>query len=217
MKVRIAFFDTKSYDECFFKYENRRFGFPIQYFSERLSARTAKLAKGARVVCAFVNDTLDARVLGVLKEGGTALIALRSAGYNNIDFKAAFREKMHVVRVPAYSPYAVAEHALALMMTLNRKTHKAYFRTRDNNFSIQGLLGFDMHGKTCGVVGTGKIGRVAVRILRGLGMEVLAFDPRPDKGAARQEGFRYVSLNELFKRADIITLHCPLTKQRRTI
>ncbi|MGE5280642.1 MAG: 2-hydroxyacid dehydrogenase, partial [Deltaproteobacteria bacterium] len=213
MNSRIVLFDTKPYDEFFFAQENARFKFPIRYLSERLSPKTADLAKGAPVACAFVNDILDARVLSILKKGGTGLIALRSAGYNNVDFKAAYRQRVHVVRVPAYSPYAVAEHALALMMTLNRKTHKAYFRTRDNNFSIQGLLGFDMHAKTCGVVGTGKIGRVMIRILKGLGMEVTAFDPRPDRAYARRQGFRYVGLDDLFKRSDIVTLHCPLTRE----
>jgi D-lactate dehydrogenase len=157
-----------------------------------------------------VNDDLSAGVIEKLDGSGVKLIALRCAGYNNVDLKAVFK-KIHVVRVPAYSPYAVAEHAAALMLSLNRKTHRAYYRTRDNNFQIDGLLGFDMFGKTAGVIGTGKIGLEMVRILRGFGMRVLAFDPFPKEEAAAEAGFEYVGLDTLYEQSDIITLHCPLT------
>lgn len=205
--MRIAFFDTKPYDEKSFNEQNAQYGFDIKYFEYKLNRETATLARGYEVVCAFVNDTLDKEVIDVLYQGGVRLIAMRCAGYNNVDFEAAFN-KIHVVRVPAYSPYAVAEHALALIMSLNRKTHKAYSRTRENNFNINGLLGFDLRGKKIGVVGTGKIGRIFAEICQGIGMEVLAYDKYPDPKAP----FHYVSLENLYAESDIISLHCPLLK-----
>ncbi|HAR63514.1 MAG: 2-hydroxyacid dehydrogenase [Candidatus Margulisiibacteriota bacterium] len=212
MKTKIALFDAKAYDIESFNSTNREFGFDIKYFENRLSDDTVSLAKGFNVVCAFVNDTMDAKVIDVLKESGIDLIALRSAGYNNVDLKASYNN-IHVVRVPAYSPYTVAEHAVALMLTLNRKTHKAFYRTRDNNFTIKGLLGFEMHGKTAGIIGTGKIGKCLVKILKGFGMEVLAYDKFPDEQFAKEEKFEYVDLDTLFNKSDIISLHCPLTKE----
>jgi len=209
---RIAFFDTKPYDRKFFDAANRKFGFSITYFEEHLGPGTAALTRGFDTACIFVNDVINADVMKTLHKNGIRLIALRASGYNNVDFRAAFG-KIHVVRVPAYSPHAVAEHAVALMLALNRKTHRAYHRTRDSNFSIQGLLGFDMFGKTAGVIGTGAIGRELIRILKGFGMHVLAFDPGPDEAFAAQTGFSYTDLRTLYRRSDIISLHCPLTRE----
>ncbi|MBD3391741.1 MAG: 2-hydroxyacid dehydrogenase [Chitinivibrionales bacterium] len=210
VKPRIAMFDTKSYDRDFFETVNHEYGFDILFLQDRLSSNTVSVTRDRNAVCAFVNDTLDRPVVEQLHENGIELIALRSAGYNNVDLKAVWK-KIHVVRVPAYSPRAVAEHAVALMLALNRKTHRAYYRVRDNNFAIHGLMGFDMHGKTAGVVDTGKIGKAAADILRGFGMNVLAYDVYPDDNYAAQHGFRYVPLDTLYAESDIITLHCPLT------
>ncbi|MFA5039051.1 MAG: 2-hydroxyacid dehydrogenase [Candidatus Omnitrophota bacterium] len=212
MASKIAFFDTKPYDRFFFDQANKKHHFSIQYIESHLSSATAILAKNCPVVCIFVNDIVDERLLNTLHEAGVRLIALRSAGYNNVDFRAAYG-KIHIVRVPAYSPHAVAEHAVALMLSLNRKTYKAYDRTRDSNFSIQGLLGFDMYAKTAGVIGTGAIGKELIKILKGFGMEVLAYDVRPDRDFSREIGFSYVSLKDLYRKSDIISLHCPLSKE----
>lgn len=211
-KKRVIFFDTKPYDRRFFDEANKCFGYDIQYYEGRLTPETAKFSAGYDAVCAFVNDTLNAEVIDALSKNGIQLIAMRCAGYNNVDFKSAYG-RIHVVRVPGYSPYAVAEHAVALMMTLNRKTHKAFQRTRDGNFSINGLLGFDFYGKTAGVIGTGKIGKCVIAILKGLGMKVLAYDSYPEKDFAAQAGFDYVGLDELYRQSDVITLHCPLTPE----
>jgi D-lactate dehydrogenase len=210
MKTRIAFFDTKPYDQEFFSRINTDFGYDIKFLQSRLTADNVALTHEFDAVCVFVNDLLNAEIIDALHENGVRLIALRSAGYNNVDLKAVYK-KIHVVRVPAYSPYAVAEHAVALMLTLNRKTHKAYFRTRDNNFTINGFLGFDMHGKTAGVIGTGLIGRKVIDILKGFGMDVLAYDLFPNQDYAKERGIRYVDLDTLYSESDIITLHCPLT------
>ncbi|OHD56523.1 MAG: hydroxyacid dehydrogenase [Spirochaetes bacterium GWF1_51_8] len=211
-ETKIAFFDTKPYDEESFDVVNREFGFSIKYHKSRLGADTAILTKGYPIVCAFVNDTIDRAVTDELYGQGVRLIAMRCAGYNNIDLKAVYG-KIHVVRVPAYSPYAVAEHAAGLILSLNRKIHKAYYRTRDNNFNINGFLGFDMYGKTAGVIGTGKIGRVLIDILKGFKMHVLAYDPFPNTTAAQEQGFEYVDLDTIYKKSDIISLHCPLSKE----
>ena len=210
-KVRIAFFDARPYDKRFFEQANKTFSFSIKYFESHLGSDTAMLTQGFTVVCVFVNDEVDADVIRQCKDNGVELIALRCAGYNNVDFKSAF-QKIHIVRVPEYSPYAVAEHALALILTLNRKTHKAFYRTRDNNFNINGLLGFDMHGKTIGIIGTGKIGKILIKILGGFGMRILAYDLYPDHEFAEEAGCGYVSLSELFRQSDIISLHCPLNQ-----
>lgn len=206
--MKIAFYDTKNYDRQSFDRQNQHYGHKIKYFDAKLNEDTAALSKGYDVVCAFVNDTLNAAVIDTLHANGVKLIAMRCAGYNNVDFEAAFG-KIHVVRVPAYSPYAVAEHALALMMTLNRKTHKAYSRTRENNFNINGLQGFDLHNKTVGVIGTGKIGRIFGDICRGIGMKVLAYDKFPNE----ESGLEYTSLDRIYEEADVISLHCPLLKE----
>jgi len=210
MNKRIFMFDTKSYDEEFFTKANQSFGFDIKYLQNRLTPDTVELTTGADVVCAFVNDTIDQSVVEGLFNNNIELIALRCAGYNNVDLKAVYK-KIHVVRVPAYSPRAVAEHALALIMSLNRKTHRAYYRVRDNNFAIHGFTGFDMYGKTAGVIGTGKIGKAAIEILKGFGMDILAYDPYPDNDFAAEKNISYVPLQKLYASSDIITLHCPLT------
>lgn len=209
--ARIAFFDAKPYDETWFDALNAGRGYEIKYFPLRLSADTVTLASGFDAVCAFVNDDIDATVADFLAAQGIGVVALRAAGYNNVDLRAV-HGRVHILRVPAYSPHAVAEHAVALMLALNRKVHKAYNRTREGNFSLAGLEGFDMHGKTAGVVGTGKIGRVACGILRGFGMRVLASDPFPDAAWAQEAGVEYAALDRLFAEADIVSLHCPLTK-----
>ncbi len=210
--VSIAFFDTKSYDrESFDSVNASGYGYDIRYFENRLSVGTVPLANDSRVICAFVNDTLSAEVITELKALGVGLIALRCAGYNNVDLKAAYRT-IPVVRVPEYSPHAVAEHAVALVLSLNRKTHKAYYRTRDGNFSIGGFMGFDMAGKIAGIIGTGRIGRIAAKILRGFDMKVLAYDPYPDKKFASATSVEYVELEKLYADSDVISLHCPLSR-----
>lgn len=200
--MKIAFFDAKQYDiDSFNKYDLKH---EFKYFDTRLTKDTVYLAKEHEAVCIFVNDVVDSNVVKHLTEYGIKLILLRCAGYNNVDLKACYK-KIHVFRVPAYSPYAVAEHTMALLLTLIRKTHKAYIRTRNFNFSLVGLEGFDLQGKTVGVIGTGKIGKVFINICKGFGMKVIAYDEY------KSEGIDYVSLDKLFKQSDIISLHCPLT------
>ncbi|MGN1090813.1 MAG: 2-hydroxyacid dehydrogenase [Huintestinicola sp.] len=211
---KIAFFDTKPYDKESFT--NHNTGYDIRFFEDKLNPDTAALAKGCRAVCAFVNDTIDKEVIDTLVSCGTELLLMRCAGYNNVDLKYA-EGKLTVMRVPAYSPYAVAEHTMALILLLNRKIHKSYIRTRDYNFSINGLTGFDLHGKTVGVIGTGKIGQAFIDICKGFGMKILAFDLYPDENAARTKGYEYVSKDRLFEESDIISLHCPLTKDTKYI
>ena len=209
-KIRIALFDAKDYDMASFDSAKDDEKFDIKYYPTRLDADTCRLAEGCDAVCVFVNDDVSGEVIDRLTEMGVKLIALRCAGYNNVDIEKAYG-KLHVVRVPAYSPYAVAEHAMAMLMTSVRRIHKAYNRTREFNFSLSGLTGFDFHGKTVGVVGTGKIGRVFIDICRGFGMKVLAYDkyPNPDFG------LDYVPLEEIWEKSDIISLHCPLTDETR--
>jgi len=209
--MNIAVFSTKPYDERFLTRANEAHGFDVTFFEPRLLKGTAPLADGFETVCAFVNDDLSADVLEVLAAQGTKLIALRSAGFNHVDVAAAERLGLTVARVPAYSPHAVAEHALALILALNRKIYRAYNRVREGNFALDGLLGFDMKGKTVGVVGTGKIGQAFARMVRGLDCEVLALDPYPTE--ALDGVARYVSQDELFAASDVISLHCPLTPQ----
>jgi D-lactate dehydrogenase len=207
--MRVAVFSTKAYDRRFLSAANEAHGHELTFLEPRLSLETAALASGFPAVCAFVNDDLSAPVLRALAEGGLRLVALRSAGFNHVDVGEAQALGVSVVRVPAYSPYAVAEHALALVLSLNRKVHRAYNRVREGNFSIDGLLGFDLHGKTVGVIGTGKIGRIFASIMAGLGCRVLAHDPYPTP----EDGLTYVSLAELFAGSDIVSLHCPLTPE----
>ncbi|MCA2011122.1 2-hydroxyacid dehydrogenase [Cereibacter sphaeroides] len=205
--MRIDLFSAKPYDSSSFDAANVTCGHDLRYHAAHLTADSAVLAHGAEAICAFVNDRLDARTLQRLADGGTRLILLRSAGYNHVDLDAAARLGLTVARVPAYSPYSVAEHAVAMILTLNRKTHRAWNRVREGNFELDGLLGFDLYGKTVGVVGTGQIGRVLVGILNGFGCRVLAYDPFPDPSLAA----RYVPLPQMFAEADILTLQCPLT------
>lgn len=207
---KVILFDAKPYDRLFFDEANQCYGYSLKYIANRLSIDTVALASGYDAVCAFVNDDVSAPVVERLHELGVPVIAMRCAGYNNVDLAAVFR-KIHVARVPAYSPYAVAEHAMALVLGLNRKTHKAYNRTRDGNFALSGLLGFDLHGKTGGVIGTGRIGQVFASILKGFGMRVLAFDRFPQPEWAEQAGVEYTDLDSLYRQADVISLHCPLT------
>jgi len=211
-KLKIAFFDAKPYDIESFNELNSKYGYTIKYFKFHLTSDNVVLAQWYDAVVIFVNDTVNAEMIMQLKEYGVKLIALRSAGFNNVDLKAALNN-IRVVRVPSYSPHAIAEHTVALMLTLNRKVHRAYFRTRDTNFALNGLLGFDMYGKTAGVIGTGRIGKVLAGILRGFGMEVLLNDMYPDEQFAAQTGCRYVSVEEIYRASDIISLNCPLTKE----
>ena len=210
--MKIAFFDTKPYDKASFNRYAEGKDIKIKYFETKLNEDTVELASGYDAVCVFVNDTVNARVIDRLVKMGVGVVALRSAGFNNVDMKYAYG-KVHVLRVPAYSPYAVAEHAMALLLTSIRRIHKAYIRTRDFNFSLQGMTGFDLHGKTIGVVGTGRIGRVFIDICKGFGMKVLAYDKYPAEGVADGEKVKYASLEELMENSDIISLHCPLTEE----
>ena len=210
--MRIAVFNTKPYDQRFLEEANAAHQHDLVFLEPHLSVHTARLAEGCAVICTFVNDPLNAATLEVLSALGVKLVALRCAGFNQVDLRAAERLGITVARVPAYSPYAVAEHAVALILTLNRNIHRAYNRVREGNFALEGLLGFDLHGKTVGVIGTGKIGAVFARILRGFGMTVLAHDVQPN-AELEADGLRYVGLEELLERSDIVSLHCPLTPQ----
>ncbi len=207
---RIAFFDAKPYDQEFFDKANQKYLFEIKYLPTHLSSETAILAKNANIVCAFVNDKLCASVINTLHSYDIKLIALRCAGYNHVDLKEAFG-KIKIVRVPKYSPHAVAEYTLSLILAKDRTTHRAYTRTRDNNFSLIGLMGFDMQGKIAGVIGAGQIGKVVARLLRGFDMKVLVYDITKDEAFAKETGCEYVNLDVLYANSDIITLHCPLT------
>lgn len=209
-KIKIAVFNTKKWVFDSFKKVNQAYKFDLDFHESRLYSKTTTLAKGSNVVCVFVNDELKADVLNDLKEIGIKLIALRCAGFNNVDLETAKKLGIEVVRVPAYSPYAVAEHTLGLILSLNRKFHKAYGRVRDGNFALDGLLGFDIHGKTIGVIGTGKIGQIFIGLIQGFGCKVIAYDKFPNKELAKN-GLNYVSLSELYNKSDIISLHCPLT------
>ncbi len=209
--IKIAFFDTKEYDKILFDKYNKDYGYEITYLESKLNSETAPLAKGHDVVCIFVNDVVDQKTIEILKECKVKLIALRCAGFNNVNMKH-MPEGIKVVRVPAYSPYAVAEHTVALLLSIDRKIYKAYQRTKKYNFTLNGLLGFDIHGKTVGVIGTGKIGKVFCQIMKGFGTRILAYDMYPDEEAAKQIGYEYVELSKLLQESDIISLHCPLTE-----
>ena len=216
MSCKIAFFDAKPYDQESFNKENTKFGFDIRYFDGHLSINNVSLTKNMDVVCIFVNAVVDADVVNELINNGVKLITLRCAGYNNVDLNATYG-KIKVVRVPAYSPYAVAEHTLALMLTLNRKIHKAYNRTREGNFALNGLMGFDMYGKTAGIIGTGKIAKILIQTIRAMGVKVLAYDVYPDLLFAKKFEVEYTTLDNLYENSDIISLHCPLTKETEYI
>ena len=210
--MKIAFFDTKPYDKPSFDKYGEQYGIEFKYFETKLNEDTAELAGGYDGVCVFVNDTVNAKVIDKLCELGVKTVALRCAGFNNVDMKYAFG-KIHVLRVPAYSPYAVAEHTMAMLLTSIRRIHKAYIRTRDFNFSLAGMTGFDLHGKTVGVIGTGRIGRAFIDICLGFGMKVLAYDKFEDESLAKRDNVRYATLDELFSESNIISLHCPLTEE----
>ena len=207
---KIAFFDTKQYDKVWFNKLNTNYD--IKYIRYKLTPDTASAARGCKAAVAFVNDTITAETIDELCAVGVKILAMRCSGYNNVDLKYA-KDKLHVVRVPTYSPYAVAEHTMALLLTLNRKIHKAFIRTRDFNFSLNGLTGFDLYGKTAGVIGTGQIGRIFIDICKGFGMKVIAYDPYPAEG----HNIEYVDLDTLFAESDIISLHCPLTDSTKYI
>jgi D-lactate dehydrogenase len=211
----VAFYDTKVYDRDYFERAPQAGDLHRVFHEFRLSSETVSSAAGASAVCVFVNDRLDSACLKQLHDLGVRLVALRCAGFNNVDLAAARALGLGVVRVPAYSPHAVAEHTLALLLALNRKIHRAYNRVREHNFSLGGLVGFDLHGKTVGVVGTGKIGKIAAQIFRGFGTEVLAYDPFPAPDWAIGHGVRYVTLEDLLARSHIVSLHLPLTAQSR--
>ena len=215
MSEKITFFGTHSYDRHLFTEinESKNYNCTLQYHRSFLDLHNASQTLGAKAVCIFVNDRADRTVLEILAKNGVQLIALRCAGFNNVDLKAAADLGLHVVRVPAYSPYAIAEHVVALMLSLNRKTYRAYLRTRDGNFTLNGLMGFDLHGKTAGIIGTGKIARILIQILKGFGMNILAYDIYPDAAYAQSAGIKYVSLDELYANADVISLDCPLTAE----
>ena len=208
--MNIIVFSCLNYEKDYFNEINKLFHNKIEFVESHLNPQTAVLAKGYECVCAFVNDTLNEKTLNILKENGVKLIALRSAGFNHVDLSAASKLNIPIVRVPAYSPHAIAEHAVALLLTLNRKTHKAYNRSREFNFSLEGLIGFDLYKKTVGIVGTGKIGIEMARIMLGFGCEVLAYDKFPD---ASLKNVKYVSLKEIYTNSDIISLHIPLNKE----
>jgi len=212
--MRIAVFSTKPYDREALDAANKRHGHSLLYLEPRLTPLTSALARGFEAVCPFVNDQMSAEVVDALADVGVLLLTLRSAGFNHVDLRAADARGITVTRVPAYSPYAVAEHAAGLILTLNRRLHRAYARVREGNFSLNGLLGFDLHGKTVGVVGTGNIGKVFCRIMAGFGCRVVAYDPHPSE-QVRDLGAEYVELDDLLKTSDIIALHLPLTPETR--
>ncbi|MGN0687760.1 MAG: 2-hydroxyacid dehydrogenase [Oscillospiraceae bacterium] len=210
--MKIAFFDTRPYDRTYFEKYGKENDIKFKFYETKLNEDTVDLAQGYDGVCVFVNDTVNAAVIDRLAELNANIVALRCAGFNNVDMKHA-HGRVHVLRVPAYSPYAVAEHTMALLLTSVRRIHKAYIRTKDFNFSLSGMTGFDLYGKTVGVIGTGKIGRIFIDICRGFGMKVLAYDKFPAQGLDNGDTIRYTTLDELFQKSDIISLHCPLTEE----
>ncbi|MEM9510409.1 MAG: 2-hydroxyacid dehydrogenase [Cyanobacteria bacterium P01_E01_bin.35] len=214
--MKVAVFSTKPYDKQFLSQANQQHGHQLKFFNPSLNSQTVTLVQGCEAVCIFVNDLLDRQIIKTLGDLGIKLIALRCAGYNNVDLDAAAEVGITVVRVPAYSPYAVAEHAIALILTLNRKIHRAYNRVREKNFALNGLLGFDLHGRTVGIIGTGKIGQITGKILHGFGCRILAYDLYPNQEFAEQYG-EYVALEDLLSQSDIISLHCPLTAETHHI
>lgn len=213
---KIAFFSTQAYDKVFFEKYNIDFGYELEFFDTQLNEQTVKLIEHTDVVCVFVNDVVNESIIKELAEKNVKIIALRCAGFNNVDLDAAKKHGIKVCRVPAYSPEAVAEHAMAMILTLNRKIHKAYNRVREQNFALNGLLGFDLHGKTIGIIGTGNIGKAFAKIVKGFGCKVLAYDivTNPEM---ESEGVRFVDIETIFKESDIISLHCPLNDATRHI
>ncbi|MGP9103698.1 2-hydroxyacid dehydrogenase [Yersinia pestis] len=210
--MKLAVYSTKQYDRKYLELVNKDFGFELEFFDFLLTPKTAKMAEGCQAVCLFVNDDGCREILTELATIGVKILALRCAGFNNVDLEAAKELGIQVVRVPAYSPEAVAEHTVGMMLSLNRRIHRAYQRTRDANFSLEGLIGFNMHNRTAGIIGTGKIGVATMRILKGFGMRLLAFDPYPSEQAL-ELGAEYVDLKTLYAESDVISLHCPMTPE----
>ena len=213
-KTRIIFFDIKDYDKEFFKKYSKDYDFEMTFLQVRLSEETAHLTKGYDVVCAFTNDDINKETIDLISENGIKLLAMRCAGFNNVSLKD-IHNRFKVVRVPAYSPHAIAAYTVGLILAINRKIHKAYVRTREGNFSINGLMGIDLYQKTAGIIGTGKIGQILIKMLKGFDMNVIAYDPFPNQKIAGELGFKYVSLDELYAEADVISLNCPLTKETK--
>ena len=213
-KTRVIFFDIKDYDKEFFKKYGKDYDFEMTFLQVRLSEETAHLTKGYDVVCAFTNDDINKETIDLISENGIKLLAMRCAGFNNVSLKD-IHNRFKVVRVPAYSPHAIAEYTVGLILAINRKIHKAYVRTREGNFSINGLMGIDLYQKTAGIIGTGKIGQILIKMLKGFDMNVIAYDPFPNQKIAGELGFKYVSLDELYAEADVISLNCPLTKETK--
>ncbi|MCG6840187.1 2-hydroxyacid dehydrogenase [Fusobacterium nucleatum] len=210
-KTRIIFFDIKDYDREFFEKYGKNYNYEMSFFKSRLSLENVHLTKGYDVVCAFTNDDIGKETIDAMTENGVRLLAMRCAGFNNVSLKD-IHNRFKVVRVPAYSPHAIAEYTVGLILAVNRKINKAYVRTREGNFSINGLMGVDLYGKTAGIIGTGKIGQILIKILKGFDMKVIAYDLFPNQKVAEELGFEYVSLDELYANSDIISLNCPLTK-----
>ena len=209
-KTKIIFFDIKEYDKEFFKKYGVNFNFEMTFLKVKLSEETANLTKGYDVVCGFTSDDINKETIDIMANNGIKLLAMRCAGFNNVSLKD-IHNRFKVVRVPAYSPHAIAEYTVGLLMSVNRKIHKAYARTREGNFSINGLVGFDLYKKTAGIIGTGKIGQILIKILKGFDMNVVAYDLFPNQKVADELGFEYVSLDELYAKSDVISLNCPLT------
>lgn len=215
-KTKVLFYDIKDYDKEFFKKYGKDYNIEMKFLREKLNDETVDLTKGFDVVCAFTNDDINKNVINGMAENGIKLLAMRCAGFNNVDLKA-IKNRFKVVRVPAYSPYAIAEYTVGMILSLNRKIHKAYVRTREGNFSINGLMGFDLHEKTVGIIGAGKIAQVLIKILKGFGTKVIAYDPYPNEKVAKELGFEFVELDTLYANSDIISLNCPLTKETKYI
>ena len=209
---KVLFFDIKSYDKELFKKFGKDYNFEMKFLKGKLTEETAYLTEGYEIVCAFANDQINKEVIDIMAENGVKLLAMRCAGYNNVSIKD-IKDRFKVVRVPAYSPYSIAEYTMGMILAVNRKIHKAYVRTREGNFSISGLMGFDLNGKTAGIIGAGKIAQILIKILKGFGMNVIAYDPYPNYEKAKELGFEFVDLDTLYKNADIISLNCPLTKE----
>lgn len=213
---KVLFYDIKSYDKELFKKFGKDYNIEMKFLKGKLNEESADLTKGYEIVCAFANDTINKEVIDILAENGVKLLAMRCAGYNNISLKD-IQGRFKVVRVPAYSPYSIAEYTMGMILALNRKIHKAYVRTREGNFSISGLMGFDLNGKIAGIIGAGKIAQILIKILKGFGMRVIAYDPYPNYEKAKELGFEFVDLDTLYKESDIISLNCPLTKETQYI
>lgn len=214
--IKAIFYDVKEYDKEFFKKYGKDYNIEMKFLKEKLNEETVDLSKGYEVVCAFTNDTINKNVIDMMAENGVKLLAMRCAGFNNVSLKD-INDRFKVVRVPAYSPYAIAEYTVGMILALNRKIHKAYVRTREGNFSINGFMGFDLYKKTVGIIGAGKIAQILIKILKGFGTKVIAYDPYPNEKVAKELGFEFVDLDTLYKESDIISLNCPLTKETKYI